>query len=352
MNPAFWKNKTVFITGHTGFKGSWLSLWLQQLGAKVTGYALNAPTIPSLFELAQVSENMVSIIGDIRNEELLSEAIQKARPEIVIHMAAQALVRESYTSPIDTFKTNIIGTASLLEAVRKSHTVKACVNVTTDKCYENKEWEWGYRENEPMGGHDPYSSSKACSEIISSSYRRSFLQEMGIGLATARAGNVIGGGDWATDRLLPDIFKAWLEEQKVVIRSPHSIRPWQFVLEPLAGYLTLAEKLWDNPDKYSEAWNFGPSDEDAQPVGQIVREIECQLENFNCEVNEDSKLHEAKYLKLDCSKARLKLGWRPQINLSKALNWTVDWYRQYKENGNIRKITLDQISNFQRIGEK
>ena len=354
MNKKFWKGKNVLITGHTGFKGAWLSLWLQQMGAQVVGYSNEIPTEPSLFKLANVANGMWSEIGaDIRDLDSLKGIINEHKPEIVIHMAAQALVRPSYANPVETYQTNVMGTVNLLEAIRLSDSVKVCVNVTTDKCYENKEWAWGYRENEPMGGYDPYSSSKACSEIVSAAFRRSYFSgENKIGLATARAGNVIGGGDWATDRLIPDIFKAWLADEKVIIRSPSSIRPWQMVLEPLSGYLTLAEKLWEDPQKYSQAWNFGPYDNDAQPVGWIVEQISQELKDFKVEIKPDNSLHEATYLKLDCSKSRTYLGWKPRTNLPTTLKGIIEWYEVFRNQGNIREVTIQQIARFQKMGEK
>lgn len=272
MNPAFWRGKRVFLTGHTGFKGSWLSLWLQNLGAEVTGYALQPPTSPSLFEVAKVSEGMNSIISDIRDLPVLLEAMQAARSDIVIHMAAQPLVRYSYQNPVETYSTNVMGTVNILQAVSKSPGVKAMVNITTDKCYENKESICGYREDEPIGGHDPYSSSKGCAELVASAYRRSFFQEKGVALATARAGNVIGGGDWATDRLIPDVLRAFEQNQPAMIRNPHATHPWQHVLEPISGYLTLAERLYTQGQAFAESWNFGPKDDDVRPVQWIVEQ--------------------------------------------------------------------------------
>ncbi|MBU1775020.1 MAG: CDP-glucose 4,6-dehydratase, partial [Gammaproteobacteria bacterium] len=278
VNATFWRGKKVFMTGHTGFKGGWLSLWLQSMGAQVTGFALLPPTIPSLFEVADVAQGMTSIIGDIREAESLAKAVREAAPEIVIHMAAQPLVRYSYANPVETYSTNVMGTVHLLEAVRQTPSVRAVVNVTSDKCYDNKEWVWGYRENEAMGGFDPYSNSKGCAELVASAYRNSFFNpekyhEHKVALASVRAGNVIGGGDWAADRLIPDILRAISDNKPVVIRSPHAIRPWQHVLEPLSGYLLLAEKLYEQGIAYAEGWNFGPNDEDAKPVQWIVERL-------------------------------------------------------------------------------
>jgi CDP-glucose 4,6-dehydratase len=352
MDSAFWKGKKVFITGHTGFKGSWLCLWLHKLGAKVTGYALTPPTEPSLFELCKVSELVNSIIGDIRKRDELTEAMQAASPEIVIHMAAQPLVRDSYKNPVDTYEINVMGTVNLFEAVRNCKTVKAVVNVTTDKCYENKEWIWGYRENEPMGGYDPYSNSKACSELMTSAYRSSFFNPRdysnhGVALASARAGNVIGGGDWATDRLIPDCIRALLKEEKIVIRNPNAIRPWQHVLEPLSGYMLLAQKLYENGPRFAEGWNFGPDDRDAKPVEWIVKRI-CDKwgNNTYYEIDKGEHPHEAHYLKLDCSKAKSALGWQPRWDLEKAIDSIIEWTVAYKENKDLRQICLDQIKEY------
>ena len=275
VNASFWRGKKVFVTGHTGFKGGWLCLWLQQLGANVTGYALQPPTTPSLFEIAVIGRGMESIIGDIREATTLSDAVRTAQPELVIHMAAQPLVRYSYENPIETYSTNVMGTVHLLEAIRKTQSVKAVVCVTSDKCYENREWEWGYRENDPLGGYDPYSNSKACAELVTAAYRNSYFNpdkyfEHGVAVASARAGNVIGGGDWAQDRLVPDMLRAIECGKPVLIRNPDAIRPWQHVLEPLSGYLLLAESLLTHGPANAEAWNFGPHDADAKPVRWIV----------------------------------------------------------------------------------
>ncbi|MFC4599692.1 CDP-glucose 4,6-dehydratase [Cohnella hongkongensis] len=278
-DSSFWENKKVFVTGHTGFKGSWLSLWLSHKGARVTGYSLSPPTSPSLFKLAKVESQIEkSILGNIIDYDRLNSALQEAQPEIVIHMAAQPLVRESYKSPLETYQVNVMGTVNLFEAIRNTESVRAVVNVTTDKCYQNNEWEWGYRENEPLGGYDPYSSSKACSELVTAAYRNSFFPKdlyasHGVAIASARAGNVIGGGDWATDRLIPDVIRSMLKREKVTIRNPHSIRPWQHVLEPLGGYMLLAELLYEHGTQYGEAWNFGPEDQDVKPVQWIVENL-------------------------------------------------------------------------------
>lgn len=353
MNPEFWSGKRVFLTGHTGFKGSWLSLWLQHLGAELTGFALPAPTEPSLFEEAAVAQGMASHIGDIRNLQTLMETMQAAHPEIVIHMAAQPLVRYSYQNPVETYSTNVMGTVHLLEAVRNTPSVRAVVNITTDKCYENKEWLWGYRENEPMGGHDPYSNSKGCAELVSAAYRASFFNTRtagshGVALATARAGNVIGGGDWATDRLIPDILKAFEQNRVVNIRYPQAIRPWQHVLEPLRAYLLLAEKLYEQGTAFAEGWNFGPTDEDAQSVGWIVQKMAEKWGNAaRWEIDGQNHPHEATYLKLDISKARNRLGWHPSLRLEEALNLIIDWSKQRQAGANIRQLTLAQIQSYQ-----
>lgn len=354
MNAAFWQGKRVFLTGHTGFKGSWLSLWLQQLGADVTGYSLAPPTQPSLFELADVASGMRSLQGDIRDGEALSQALQHARPDIVIHMAAQPLVRYSYANPVETYATNVMGVVNLLEAVRKSPGLRAVVNVTTDKCYENKEWDWGYRENEPMGGHDPYSSSKGCAELVTAAYRNSFFSparhaEHGVALASARAGNVIGGGDWAQDRLIPDILRAIESGCPVPIRSPFAIRPWQHVLEPLSGYLTLAESLYTQDGAaFAAGWNFGPDDEDARPVQWIVEQlIEEWGDGAAWELDRQPQPHEAHYLKLDCSKARARLHWQPRWSLAQALARIVEWHRGWLQGENLKQLTLRQIAAYE-----
>ena len=348
----FWQGKKVFLTGHTGFKGSWLSLWLQQLGAKVTGYALQPPTNPSLFEVANVAKSMQSIIGDIRDGAALTKAMREATPDIVIHMAAQPLVRRSYVDPVETYSTNVMGTVHLLEAVRLTPLVCAVVNVTSDKCYENKEWVWGYRESEPMGGFDPYSNSKGCAELVTSAYRNSFFNpekynEHHVALASGRAGNVIGGGDWAEDRLIPDILRAISEGRPVVIRNPRAIRPWQHVLEPLSGYLLLAQKLYEDGVAYAEGWNFGPNDEDAQPVQWIVERLTKQWgEGASWQIDQGNHPHEAHYLKLDCSKAKMRLDWQPRWNLAHTLEMIVAWQRAYLAKEDMHKVTMEQINDF------
>ena len=350
----FWKNKRVFLTGHTGFKGSWLSLWLHMIGAKVTGYALDPPTEPNLFALANIAELVDSKNSDIRDAEALYKALSEVAPEIVIHMAAQPLVRESYHSPVETYATNVMGTVNLFEAVRKCPSVRAVINVTSDKCYENQEWPWGYRENEPMGGYDPYSSSKGCSELVTAAYRQSFFNKQnfdqhGVAVATARAGNVIGGGDWATDRLISDCVSALLAGEEIVIRNPLAIRPWQHVLEPLSGYLLLAQHLFEKGTTFAEAWNFGPDDADARSVEWIVQRI-CKLwgDGASFRVDMGNHLHEATYLKLDCSKAKTLLGWQPCWNLTQTLDSIIAWTRAYKSGTDMHTICLEQITEYQK----
>lgn len=356
MTPGFWRGKRVFITGHTGFKGSWLSLWLQQLGANVTGYALSPPTNPSLFEVAKVEGGMRSIIADIRDAETLAKAMRETRPEFVIHMAAQPLVRYSYEAPVETYATNVMGTVHLLEALRQTNTVRAVVNVTSDKCYENKEWPWGYRETEPMGGYDPYSNSKGCAELVTAAYRNSYFNpakhsEHGVAIASGRAGNVIGGGDWAADRLIPDILRAIEAGRPVHIRSPHAIRPWQHVLEPLCGYLKLAEKLFTDGPAYAEGWNFGPADEDAKPVQWIVERLtQSWGEGASWELDNNPQPHEAHYLKLDCSKAKAKLDWHPKWQLAATLTGIVEWHKAMLNRADMQAFTCDQITHYENTG--
>ncbi len=352
LHAKFWRGKRVFLTGHTGFKGSWLAIWLNAMGAKVMGYALKPPTEPSIFKLCQVDKITKTIIADIRDGKKLEKSILKFKPEIIIHMAAQPLVRESYKNPHETYETNIMGTVNLFEAARKCKAVKAIVNVTTDKCYENKEHLRGYKESEPLGGYDPYSSSKACSEIVTSAYRNSFFnfkeyKKHGVALASARAGNVIGGGDWADDRLIPDIIRAISKGKKVLIRNPKAIRPWQHVLEPLSGYLSLAEKLYKNGNKYACAWNFGPKDTDAKPVEWIVKRM-CAKWGNNAvyTIDKGRHPHEAHYLKLNCSKAKTEMNWIPRWNLAKAIDKTIEWTLAYKKKENLHKMCLKQINEY------
>ncbi len=351
IDPKFWAGRKIFLTGHTGFKGSWLSLWLGQLGAEVTGYSLPALTAPSLYTDAKVAEAVRNDIrGDIRDAAALTEAIQAASPEIVIHMAAQALVRDSYDDPVTTYSTNIMGTVNLLEAVRDTPGVKAVLNITTDKCYENKNWVWGYRENDPMGGHDPYSSSKGCAELVSSAYRSSFLQGAGIALATARAGNVIGGGDWTKDRIVPDAMRAFMAKRTLLVRNPMATRPWQHVLEPLSGYLMLCQQLISEPVAFAEAWNFGPNEEDApQPVSRLTDAlVESWGEQAKWRLDDGAHPHEAWDLKLESSKARARLKWRPTWGLERTLDETVQWYKAWHNKADMRAFTLHQIESHQR----
>ncbi len=348
MNRSFWKDKTVFLTGHTGFKGGWLALWLNDMGAKVYGYALQPPTTPNLFTEALVEECLTSsTIADICDDTTMKSAMQAAKPDIVIHMAAQSLVRESYKEPVGTYATNVMGTVNLFEAVRNTSSVKAVVNITTDKCYENREWLWPYRENEPMGGRDPYSSSKACAELVTSAYRSSFLDEAGIQLASVRAGNVIGGGDWATDRLIPDFLRTLDVNQILTIRSPKATRPWQHVLEPLAGYITLAEKLYIEGNDFAEAWNFGPDDADTKTVQWIVEHLCALVPGASWQTDAQLQPHEANALKLDSSKSRSLLNWEPQWNLATALDKTLEWHSAWKGSENMAAISLQQIHAYE-----
>ena len=347
LNLDFWRNKRVLVTGHTGFKGSWLSLWLQSMGVITRGIALSPPTSPALFEVAHVADGMEHHIADIRDYTAVKYHMNDFKPEVVIHMAAQPLVRLSYSHPIETFETNVMGTVHVLEAARFAGSVKAIVNITTDKCYENQEWDWGYRENEPMGGHDPYSSSKGCAELVSTAYRKSFLLDAGIAMATARAGNVIGGGDWANDRLVPDILRALEKQQPVSIRNPHAVRPWQHVLEPLSGYLLLAERLCSHGQKFAESWNFGPRDEDARTVQWIVEHL-CKDwgGDSTWTLQTGSQPHEAAFLKLDISKVRQRINWSPRWSLEKALSQIVNWHRAWLSCQDIRAFSLDQIYQY------
>ena len=352
VTPSFWKGKKVFLTGHTGFKGSWLSLWLQQMGAEVKGFSLEPPTTPSLFHVANVAAGMESEIGDIRNRGLVKQSLLAFKPDILIHMAAQPLVRLSYEEPVETYETNVMGTVHVLDAARQCRQLKAIVNVTTDKCYENKEWEWGYREDEPMGGYDPYSNSKGCVELITSAYRQSFFSAPDAPqLASGRAGNVIGGGDWADDRLIPDILRAFEKQEPVVVRNPLATRPWQHVLEPLGGYLVLAEALYQSHEEgesVSEGWNFGPKDEDAQPVEWILNAMVDQWgDGASWSLDNNPQPHEAKFLKLDISKAKSKLHWQPTWRLEQTLNRIIEWHKAWLAGADMRKVCQQEISDYQ-----
>jgi CDP-glucose 4,6-dehydratase len=347
VDPGFWRGRRVLVTGHTGFKGSWLSLWLQSLGAEVTGFSDGVPTQPSLYELARVGAGMESVVGDVRDAAAVAAALAGCKPEVVIHMAAQPLVRRSFAEPRATYETNVMGTVNLLEAVRLDGGVRAVVNVTTDKCYENREWEWGYREDEAMGGHDPYSSSKGAAELVTSAYRRSFFSDPeGPRLASARAGNVIGGGDWGEDRLVPDLMRAALAGETAQVRNPNSIRPWQHVVNPLSGYLVLSQAIWESP-RHAGGWNFGPPDEEARPVGWLIERLASLWpERVRWAVDDGPHPHEANYLKLDSSRARSRLGWRPLVALDLALAETAAWYRELEAGAEMREVTLRQLELF------
>jgi CDP-glucose 4,6-dehydratase len=347
VDPDFWRDRRVLVTGHTGFKGSWLSLWLQSLGARVTGFSNGVPTEPSLYELARVAEGMESIGGDVRDPDAIAKALADCEPEVVIHMAAQPMVRRSFAEPRATYETNVMGTVNLLEAVRLNEGVRVVVNVTSDKCYENREWDWGYREDEPMGGHDPYSSSKGAAELVTSAYRRSFFSDPdGPRLGSARAGNVIGGGDWGEDRLVPDVMRAALASETVRVRNPNSIRPWQHVVNPLSGYLVLAQAIWESP-AHACSWNFGPAEDEARPVGWLIERLAALWpERVRWTLDAGPHPHEAHYLKLDSSLARSRLGWRPLASLDTALTETAAWYRELQAGADMQLVTLGQLELF------
>lgn len=375
MEPTFWRNKRVLVTGHTGFKGSWLTLWLDSLGAEVFGFAQEPPTKPSLYELSGISELATSTIGDIRNYEEVLKVVELSNPEIVIHMAAQPIVRTSYDEPLETYATNVMGTAHLLNALRNRSDVRAIVNITSDKCYRNNEWVWGYREDDEVGGNDPYSSSKACAEIVAAAMRKSFfnpanyvnrslagqdssehgshkhsINEHSVALATVRAGNVVGGGDWAKDRLVPDTMQAFMNHDPVVVRNPISTRPWQHVLEPLNGYLGVAERLWHEGPEYGEAWNFGPQEGDAKPVEWIVNRLtNLWGEGVSWQLDESVQPHEDTFLKLDCSKAHRKLGWHPKLRIDDSLEWIVEWFKAYADGQNMAEVTKMQIARYAQL---
>jgi CDP-glucose 4,6-dehydratase len=348
-----WSGRRVLLTGHTGFKGSWLSLWLQQKGAELCGIALDPPTKVNMFQDASVERGMHSVIGDIRDTHLLKKTFLEHRPEIVFHLAAQSLVRTSYVDPIGTYSTNVIGTASVLDAARKTDSVRAVVVITTDKCYENQEWEWPYRETDRLGGYDPYSNSKACAELVVASYRNSFFnpadyKRHGVAIASVRAGNVIGGGDWAEDRLVPDIIRAFAERRPVRIRNPRAIRPWQHVLEPLRGYIRVAESLCEDGPASGEEWNFGPEQSDAQPVEWIVRQLaELWGEGARWEQEDAAQPHEAHTLKLDWSKAHHRLAWCPFLSLRDALVMSAEWYKLKFKKHDMHEFTIAQIKSYE-----
>ena len=348
VDPRFWRGRRVLLTGHTGFKGSWLSVWLQSLGAELTGLSVDVPTEPSLYRLARLGDLVEWIEADVRDFEAVHRAVASIRPEVVIHMAAQSLVHRSYADPRETYGTNVMGTVNVLEAVRQVGGVRVVVNVTSDKCYENREWEWGYREDEPMGGHDPYSNSKGCAELVTAAYRRSFFEPAGSAtrLASVRAGNVIGGGDWGEDRLVPDLMRAVLAGETLAVRNPAAIRPWQHVLNPLSGYLTLAQALWDGPS-FVGGWNFGPADDDVQRVDWMVGRVsERWPGTVRSSHVEAPHPHEAQYLKLDSSRARARLGWRPVWDLASGIDAVVEWYSAYADGADAFALTLAQVERF------
>ncbi len=351
----FYRGKSVLITGHTGFKGAWLSLWLKQLGANVVGFSLGVPTSPSLFEVTSLENDIIHIKGDVRDLNSLTGVIADYKPEIIFHLAAQSLVRQSYSDPVETYSTNVVGSLNVFEAVRKNNSVKTIINVTSDKCYENKEWNWGYRENDRLGGHDPYSSSKGCSEILTASYRSSFfppekIHEHGVSLVSARAGNVIGGGDWAKDRLIPDCARYLSENKSITIRNPQAIRPWEFVLEPLSGYLWLAMQSVLHPGKYAQAWNFGPFDDAILSVEKVVEKFIKVWGKGDVILDTSPKPHEANLLKLDISKAIYDLGWKPGYCNEDAIVQTVEWYKSYYDSSiDMKKYSIDQINRYSKV---
>jgi len=349
-----WQGRRVFLTGHTGFKGSWLAFWLARLGAQIRGYALDPCTEPNLFSQASVSSVVEDVRGDVRDCAKLETSMTEFKPEIVFHLAAQPIVRRSYADPVGTYSTNVMGTVHLMEAIRKTPSVRAAVCVTTDKCYQNQEWIWPYRETDPLGGFDPYASSKACVEIVSAAYRSSFfpvdrLHEHHMGLATARAGNVIGGGDWSEDRLIPDLIRGFRSNQTVLIRRPNAIRPWQHVLDPLHGYMMLAQELLAQPARFASAYNFGPSDDDVWPVERIATKL-VRMWGDGASWIRDSvpSVHEDQVLRLDASKARVELGWKPRLGIEAALEWTTEWYRVWNKGDNMAKFTEKQIAEYER----
>jgi CDP-glucose 4,6-dehydratase len=353
VTPEFWRGRRVLVTGHTGFKGGWLALWLADMGAEVTGLADGVPTEPSLFGLAGLRDDVRTIEADVRDPDAVRRVVAETRPEVVLHLAAQPLVRRSFTAPRETLEVNVMGTVNVLDAVRLEPGVRAVVNVTSDKCYENREWDWAYREDEPMGGHDPYSCSKGASELVTSAYRRSFFGDAdGPRLATARAGNVIGGGDWGADRLIPDVMRAALAGDAVEIRNPGATRPWQHVLNPLSGYLVLAERLHADPGA-ATAWNFGPDETDARPVGWIVERLDALWPGgLAWERDAGEHPHEARYLKVDSSRARARLGWAPRWGLEQALESIVEWYDALRSRADMRAVSLAQLRAFQAVAPR
>jgi len=353
LNRTFWKDRRVLLTGHTGFKGSWLSLWLDALGAEVTGYALHPPTRPNLFEQAQVASSLNSVCADIRDLSRLTSVLAECRPDVIFHMAAQSIVRRGYEDPVETYSSNVMGTVHLLEAIRRLKLRCAVINVTSDKCYENREWVWSYRENEPMGGRDPYSNSKGCAELVTSAYRDSFFppesfQRHGVALASARAGNAIGGGDWTSDQLIPDLMRGFLAGKPCLIRNPSAVRPWQFVLEPLRGYIMLAERLSEDGSRFASGWNFGPTEADAKPVAWIADKL-VNLWGAGAAWNLDATTHprEAHFLKLDASKAKVCLDWYPVLPLESALEWIVEWWRAFQAGADVQQLTQTQIERYE-----
>jgi CDP-glucose 4,6-dehydratase len=347
INSNFWKNRSVFLTGHTGFKGGWLTLWLTSMGAKVSGYSLDAPTTPNFFTETNLRERLqTSTIGNIQNFSALKSALSLAKPSIVIHMAAQPLVNKSYKEPLETYTTNVIGTVNLFEAARKVDTIETIVIITTDKCYENKEQLKPYHEDDKLGGYDPYSSSKACAELVSATYRNSFFKDRGVKIATVRAGNVIGGGDWADDRLIPDFLRSINTGKKLYVRSPNAVRPWQHVLEPLSGYLMLAEKLITNGNDFSEAWNFGPEETDSKSVSWVIDYLSQKIPNVQWDIDKTEKLHETSLLLLNSSKAKSKLSWKPRWSLEVALDKIIEWHQAWKENKKMAEVSISQIKKY------